>query len=92
VNDNHDESQIPQPGEASTAVAHETAEGPWGERYLLSQAEAAYRLSISRTTLWRLVTDGEFEVVKIGSRIFIPMTSIHDFIARRTSQPAGRDM
>jgi len=57
----------------------------WGEPYLLSQEEVAHRLSISRTTLWRLIKDGEFEVVSIGSRTFVAAASIDRFLSRHTS-------
>jgi len=66
----------PEPGDNETA------------RYLLSQDEAAHLLSISRTTLWRLVKVGELETVAIGSRRLIPVTTIEDFIARHRSSPS----
>ncbi|MEC5168548.1 helix-turn-helix domain-containing protein [Glaciihabitans sp. GrIS 2.15] len=63
----------PAPGDNETA------------RYLLSQDEAAHMLSISRTTLWRLVKLGELETVAIGSRRLITVSTIEDFIARNLS-------
>lgn len=57
----------------------------WGEPYLLSQEEVAHRLAISRTTLWRLIKSGEFEVVSIGSRTFVTSASIDQFLARHTT-------
>lgn len=58
-----------------------------GEEYLLSLEEAAYRLSISRTTLWRLTRTGEIETVRIGSRSLISKRSIENFISRNSSAP-----
>ena len=60
----------------------------WGEPHLLSQEEVAYRLSISRTSLWRLIKQGELESVSIGSRTFVTSSSIDDFINRHTSRKA----
>lgn len=57
----------------------------YGERYLLSLDEVAYRLGVSRTTLWRLVKQGELETVRIGSRTFVLTSSVHDFLRRNTS-------
>ena len=54
-------------------------------RYLLSQDEAAHMLSISRTTVWRLVKLGELETVEIGVRRLISVKTIEDFIARHSS-------
>ena len=54
-------------------------------RYLLSQDEAAHLLSISRTTVWRLVKLGELETVEIGVRRLISVKTIEDFIARHSS-------
>jgi len=64
----------PLPGDNETA------------RYLLSQDQAAHLLSISRTTLWRLVRLGELGTVAIGSRRLITMSAIEDFIARNLSR------
>ena len=66
-------------------VNHVTRRESWGEPYLLSQDEVAHRLSISRTTLWRLIKSGELEAIQIGSRSFVSTTSINDFLARHSS-------
>jgi len=65
---------------------------PWGERILpvdapaskllLKVEEAAYRLSLSRKTLYDLMRRGELASLKIGGSRRIPLTALHDFIAR----------
>ncbi|POH59195.1 transcriptional regulator [Cryobacterium zongtaii] len=57
----------------------------YGEPYLLSQDEVAHRLSISRTTVWRLLKDGELESVRIGARTFVSKSSLDQFLIRHTS-------
>lgn len=52
---------------------------------LLSQAEAAFQLGISRTTLWRLIRAGELATVHIGSRSLVTRRSLVAFISRRSS-------
>lgn len=53
---------------------------------LLSQAEVAHRLGISRTTVWRLVRSGDLQLVHIGSRALVPRTSMERF---RDALPEG---
>lgn len=54
-----------------------------GEPDLLSLAEAAYRLGVSRSTLWRLTKRGELPVVHIGARVLIPRTAVELFVSER---------
>lgn len=61
----------------------------YGAPLLLSQDEVAHQLSISRTTLWRLVKQGDFQMVHIGSRSFILAASVQDFLARNTIPAEG---
>lgn len=58
----------------------------YGEPLLLSQDEAAHRLGISRTTLWRLAKADQLEVVHIGSRALITRGSIDDFLTERRAR------
>lgn len=61
----------------------------WGEPYLISQDEAAHRLGVSRTTLWRLMRNRELEPVSIGSRTLVLQQSLTDYIDRhRSSNPS----
>jgi len=61
----------------------------YGERFLLSLDEVAYRLGVSRTTLWRLIKQGELETVHIGSRTFVLTSSVHEFLRRNASGSEG---
>lgn len=51
------------------------------ERDLLSLADVAYRLSVSRTTVWRLVREGRLPVVRIGSRTLVPRSAVESLAA-----------
>ena len=54
---------------------------------LLTVAEAAAILRLGRSTLYRLVEDGEIETVRIGRAVRFEATAVDDFIQRnRTSQ------
>ncbi len=65
---------------------------PWGERTLLAGTptaklllkvdEAAQMLSLSRKMLYDLIRRGELTSLKIGGSRRIPLTALHDFIAR----------
>jgi len=65
---------------------------PWGERtlradtpaakLLLKVEEAAQLLSLSRKTLYDLMSRGELASLKIGGSRRIPLTALHAFIAR----------
>ncbi|KAA1376113.1 helix-turn-helix transcriptional regulator [Aeromicrobium fastidiosum] len=55
------------------------------ETTLVTQAEAARLLSISRTTLHRLVKAGELQQVHLGRRALVVRTSIDALIARKSA-------
>jgi excisionase family DNA binding protein len=65
---------------------------PWGEKTLPADApasklllkveEAAHLLSLSRKTLYDLMRRGELTSLKIGGSRRIPLSALHDFIAR----------
>lgn len=57
---------------------------------LMSQDEAAHRLAVSRTTIWRLLTAGELAAVRIGSRTLVSSDSIDDFISRQLRSDVSR--
>ncbi len=46
---------------------------------------------ISRQTMWRLVSRGEIEVVRIGSRIYVEDSEIERFIDERRARVAQDD-
>lgn len=56
----------------------------WGERRLISVAEARQQLGgISPTTFYALVKEGELSLIKIGRRSFIQAEDLDDFIRRK---------
>lgn len=57
---------------------------------LISQDEAAHRLAVSRTSVWRLLTAGELSAVRIGSRTLVVADSIEEFISRQTRTEPSR--
>jgi excisionase family DNA binding protein len=46
------------------------------ETILLTLAEAAQTLRISRTTLWRMTKAGHLHTVQIGSRVLVPRLAV----------------
>lgn len=52
---------------------------------LLSLAEAAHRLGISRSTLWRMTKRQDLPVVRIGARALIPRTALERFLSELKS-------
>ncbi len=48
----------------------------------LSYRECERLYSISRTTLWRLITAGEVDAAKVGSAVKISRRSIEDYYRR----------
>ena len=47
---------------------------------LLTPAEAAERLSLSRSTIYTLIEQGHLRAVKIGRARRIPLRSLHEFV------------
>ncbi|WP_082479774.1 helix-turn-helix domain-containing protein [Agreia sp. Leaf283] len=62
----------------------------YGDPYLVSQDEAGHLLSISRTTVWRLIRDGELQLVRIGSRKYVSTASIQEFVTRHSTGHATK--
>jgi excisionase family DNA binding protein len=50
---------------------------------LLTQREAARKLGITKTTLWRLMHAGELPSIKVGGRRMVAPSDLAAFIARR---------
>lgn len=50
--------------------------------------EAAQRLGIGRSLLYRLLDAGEIKTAKIGARRLIPADALNEFIARVKSEAA----
>jgi excisionase family DNA binding protein len=51
--------------------------------------EAARALSISESTLWKLVKAGQLPVVRLGRSVRFAPASLQAWIAGQTSQPAA---
>jgi len=68
------------------------AEIPQG-KILLSRVESAKALSISVSSLDRLISSGELRARKLGDRVLIERTELERFAARRTKRliPAGAE-
>lgn len=49
---------------------------------LVSVKDAMRMLGLGRTTVYRLISEGELEVRRIGSRTLVPRTSINAILAR----------
>jgi hypothetical protein len=70
----------------------EPAPKVWGERRLISVTEAREWLGgISRATFYALVKGGELAVVKIGSRSFVEVKELDDFVRRRRDDASGHN-
>ena len=52
------------------------------ERLLLTYPDAAARLGLSRTTLYKLVASGELTAVHVGKAVRIPADEIRAFVER----------
>lgn len=72
---------------AQRLAEHETEPEPvparqTPERVMLTVEEAAERLGIGRTLMFRLIRTGEIETVRIGRLRRVPATAIHEYAAR----------
>ena len=54
-------------------------------RVLLSVEEAAQALGLGRTFVWHLVMHNELRSLKVGRKRRIPVSALHEFVARRLS-------
>jgi len=52
------------------------------ESLLLRISDAANVLGIGRTTLYKLIDDGDINVVHIGRAVRVPVTELHAFVDR----------
>jgi excisionase family DNA binding protein len=51
---------------------------------VLTVMEAAHVLKVGRTTMYRLVQNGEVKYLKIGRKVLIPRLYLQDFIENNT--------
>jgi len=69
----------------ATREIAETGERSGGrqEALLLRIPDAAGLLGIARTTLYKLIDEGEVAVVHIGRAVRVPIVDLHAFVARQ---------
>jgi excisionase family DNA binding protein len=58
----------------------------YAPRLMLTVADAARRLSIGRTSCYRLISSGEIESVHIGKLHRVPVDSLTAFVSRCTQR------
>lgn len=57
---------------------------------LLTISEAAVRMSVGRSTLYKLVMSGEIPSIKIGKARRIPLTALQDYVSKLVEE-GGED-
>ena len=62
---------------------------PTSNELLLRVDAAAARLAVSRTTLYRMVQRGEIPIVRIGSAVRIPVSSLERWLADHVAGQGG---
>jgi excisionase family DNA binding protein len=62
---------------------------PTTNELLLRVDAAAARLAVSRTTLYRMVQRGEIPIVRIGSAVRIPVSSLERWLADHVAGQGG---
>jgi excisionase family DNA binding protein len=71
------------PAEVHTPIAAPTIQAPeTGPRVLLTVEQAAERLSISRTNMFKLIKAKDIESVRIGQLRRIPASAIDAYVQR----------
>lgn len=51
------------------------------DRLMVSIAETCEMLSLGRTTIYKLIGEGRLEVVKVGSRTLVRLSSIRELVS-----------
>ena len=62
--------------EAATPKINLPNEGKHPQKILISVAEMAEMMSISKTTAWQLTHRNDFPNIRIGRRIFVPLNKL----------------
>ena len=68
-----------------TSLSPRSNEEPGGN-LLLRVNDAAERLSLSRTNLYKLLTNGELESIKVGRSRLIPTDALEEFVRRHRNR------
>ena len=56
---------------------------PENPRLAYSMKEAAQALGVARSTLWKMVSEGELEVRRLGRRVLVPAEVIQNLLNRQ---------
>ena len=61
---------------------------PRSNRQLLTVAEVAGYLTLSKRTVYRLIDEGELQAIKVteGGHYRVPLSSVAQFLTRRSTQ------
>ena len=51
------------------------------ERVALSVEEAAGRLGVSRSLIWKMVNQGTIRTVRAGHRVLVPVIAVEEFLS-----------
>ena len=51
------------------------------ERVALSVEEAAERLGVSRSLIWKMVNQGTIRTVRAGHRVLVPVSAVEEFLS-----------
>jgi excisionase family DNA binding protein len=60
----------------------QTVPAPEAGQLLHPPAEAAAMLGVSRTSIYKLIKDGQLESVQIGSKILVPAAGLVAYVER----------
>ncbi|MBV8932745.1 MAG: helix-turn-helix domain-containing protein [Kutzneria sp.] len=63
---------------------------PIPERVLLTVEEAAERLRIGRTVMWRLIRNNQIDSVHIGRLRRIPVAAVDEYARRLVAEQSGK--
>ena len=51
------------------------------QRVALSVEEAAERLGVSRSLIWKMVNQGTIRTVRAGHRVLVPVSAVEEFLS-----------
>ena len=51
------------------------------ERVAFSVEEAAGRLGVSRSLIWKMVNQGTIRTVRAGHRVLVPVSAVEEFLS-----------
>lgn len=75
--------QHPQPSQPTSQMGTALGEVLPDGRLLLTVAEAAAMLSINRSTLYRMLLEGQIRTIRIGRLRRVPVSALQEFVTRQ---------